>query len=54
MCDVYIDTGITHTPGLRFAINIDPAMFQVNDTSLPRNFAVGLSYNVKGTVFCAP
>ena len=31
MCqvDIFLNTGINHNPGLRFAINIDPAMFQV-------------------------
>lgn len=29
LCETYVSKGIEHDPGLRFAINIDPAQFQV-------------------------
>lgn len=37
VCGTYITYGLLHQPGLRFAINVDPAMMQVRVTCVVRS-----------------
>jgi hypothetical protein len=34
VANVYISKGLVHEPGFRYAINIDPAMFEVNEVAM--------------------
>ena len=46
--EYYLTKGITHEPGFKFAINIDPVLFQVfaaNETGTARNLNLNLKKN---------